>query len=197
MAEMPDMTDKGGLPGFTGGVSPVFARCEACRRIFGNKETGHSCPQCGTGAKTEPWPLPVGRRLFATVEEIFRRQDRELTVILTCDFLELLLEMFFRDLFVKQRRPHSWIHLTLKKNKSLDLRLTYLFKETLHVSFSSAIQETSFGGFARRWTMIRSAKYSFLHGDPADSDKNTAKEAYDLARDALILFAWLNNRYCV
>ncbi len=131
------------------------------------------------------------------MEEFFERGDKELTVVLACDFLETLLEIFFRDLFVKQGKPSPWIQLTFRKNKSLDLRLRYLFKETLHVSFPSVIQGTPFEGFDDRWTLLRATKSALLHTQPPALDEKTAREAYDLSRDALTLFAWLNNRYGV
>jgi hypothetical protein len=138
----------------------------------------------------------VGGRLFDEVEEFYGRGDKELTVILACDFLEMLLEMFFRDLFVKQRRPPSWIRLTLRRNKSLDLRLRYLFKETLHVRFPSVIQGTPFEGFDRRWAATRSARGVLLDVKPPGIDDRITREACQLSRDGLALFAWLNNRYC-
>ncbi len=175
----------------------TFARCKRCRCIFGKEEIRGRCPQCGSATETEPWPNSVGERLFKAVEDFFKRKDRELTVILACDFLETLLEIFFRDLFVKQGRPASWIQLIFRKNKSLDLRLRYLFKETVHVGFAAAIEGTPFEGFDRRWALIRSTKSVLLHTGPPAVDEKLAREAYDLSRDSLALFAWLNNRYCV
>lgn len=131
------------------------------------------------------------------MEEFFKRDDKELTIILACDFLEAVLELFFRDLFVKQGRPLSWIQLILRKNKSLDLRLRYLFKETLQEGFASAIRGTPFEEFDRRWAMLRSTKSVLLHTNPPTVDETIVQEAYDLSRDSLALFSWLNNRYCV
>jgi len=147
--------------------------------------------------ETEIWPDPVGRRLFSGVEDFFKKGDHELTLVLACDFLEMLVAMFFRDLFVSRGRPLSWIQLTFKKNKSLDLRLRYLFKETLQVSFSSAIRGTPFEGFDKRWARLRSVKGMMLQTRGAAVDELTAREAYALSRDSLDLFAWLNNQYCV
>ncbi len=175
----------------------TFVRCKACRRISREEDRGTPCPQCGAGSDTQPWPDSVGERLFKAVEDFFKRRDNELTVLLACDFLELLLGMFFRDVFVKQGRPPSWVQLTLRKNKSIDLRLRYLFKETLHLGFSSAIRGSPFEGFDQRWTMIRSTRGMLIHADPCAVDDKIAREAYALSRDALTLFAWLNNRYCV
>jgi len=175
----------------------TFVRCKRCRCIFGKEEIRDRCPQCGSATETEPWPDSVGERLFKAVEGFFERKDEELTVILACDFLELLLGMFFRDVFVKQGRPRSWVQLTLRKNKSIDLRLRYLFKETLHLGFSSAIRGSPFEGFDQRWAMIRSTRGMLTHADPSAVDDKIAREAYALSRDALTLFAWLNNRYCV
>lgn len=175
----------------------TFVRCKRCRCIFGKEEIRGRCPQCGSATETEPWPAPVGERLFDAVEDFFKRRDNELTVLLACDFLELLLGMFFRDVFAKQGRPPSWVQLTLRKNKSIDLRLRYLFKETLRLGFSSAIRGSPFEGFDQRWAMIRSTRGMLTHGDPCAVDDKIAREAYVLSRDALTLFAWLNNRYCV
>lgn len=176
---------------------PTFVRCKKCRCIFRKEEMRNMCPQCRTRTETELWPDSVGERLFNAIEEFFKRADNELTVILACDFMETLLEMFFSDLFMKQGRPPSWIKLIFRKNKSLDLRLRYLFKETLNVSFASAVQGTPFEGFDRRWAMIRSTKSVLLHERPPVVDEKIAREAYDLSRHSLALFAWLNNRYCV
>lgn len=176
---------------------PTFLFCKRCRRIFEKEEIRARCPHCGTATETESWPGPVGERLFNAVGEFFKRKDQELTLILACDFLETLLEVFFRDLFLKQGRPVSWTRLIFRKNKSLDLRLRYLFKETLHIDFASAIQGTPFEGFDRRWAMIRSAKSVLLDTSPSAVDEKIAREAYDLSRHSLALFAWLNNRYCL
>jgi len=197
MVNISSSTDSRIAPGISVDEKPRFVRCKKCRGILRKEEMRDLCPQCGTGKETEPWPDSVGARVFHAVEEFFERQDKELTVILACDFLEMLLEMFFRDLFVKQGKPPSWIQLTLRKNKSLDLRLRYLFKEILHVGFPSAIQGTPFEGFDRRWAMIRSTKSVLLHARPPAIDEKTAREAYDLSRISLALFAWLNNEYCV
>jgi len=176
---------------------PKFLRCKRCRQIFKEEEIHNLCPQCGTKTETELWPDAVGKRLFNATEEFFKREDKELTVILACDFLETLLEMFLRDLFVKQGRPPSWSQLIFRKNKSLDLRLRYLFKETLHAGFASVIRGTPFEGFDRRWAMIRSTKSVLLHTRPPAVDEKIAREAYDLSKHSLALFAWLNNQYCV
>ena len=175
---------------------PRFLRCQNCRRIFRAEEVRGGCPQCGTNTETESWPDAVVERLFTATEAFFKKGDKEITVILACDLLEALLEMFLRDLFVKQGRPPSWIQLIFKKNKSIDLRLRYLFKDTLHVGFASVIQGTPFEGFDRRWAMMRSTRGVLLHLEPSPVDEMIAREAYDLSKHALALFAWFNNQYC-
>jgi hypothetical protein len=87
--------------------------------------------------------------------------------------------------------------LVFRKNKSLDLRLRYLFKETLHRPFSSVLRGTPFEGFDRRWALIRSTKSVLLHPGATGVDQKTGREAYDLSRESLALFAWLNNQYCL
>ncbi len=174
-----------------------FLRCKGCRRIYRREEIRDLCPGCGTQRGTEAWPGSLGRRLFNAAERFLKRGDRELTVIVTCDFLEMLMERFFMDLFVKQGKPPSWIRLTFRKNKSLDLRLRYLFKETVQVSFSSALKGSAFEGFDRRWALIRSVKSTMYHTSPSAVDETTAREAYSLLKSSLDFFAWLNNRYCV
>jgi hypothetical protein len=174
----------------------MFVRCMECRKVHRRGEIGESCPGCGIRTETRPWPEGVVGRLFGALEEFFNRGEKELTVILACDFLELLLEAFFRDLFLRQRRPQSWIELTLKRNKSLDLRIKYLFKETLHLSFTRAIHGTPYEGFEKRWAKMRSAKGQLARTDPPELVEEAGAETYDLARKSLALFAWLNNRYC-
>ena len=174
-----------------------FLRCQRCRRVFRTEDVRDGCPHCGAEAESEPWPVSLGERLFCATEEFFRRGDRELTLIIACDFLETLLEMFLTDLFLRQGRPPAWIQLILRKNRSLNLRLTYLLKETLKTNFSSIIQGTPFEGFDRRWATIRSTKSILLHAKPSDLDEKVSRHAYDLSRESLALCAWLNNRYCV
>ncbi|NIQ39383.1 MAG: hypothetical protein GTN81_12430 [Proteobacteria bacterium] len=174
-----------------------FFRCTGCRRVCRGDQGQDFCPTCGGGTETEGWPDPPGQRLFEAVAVFSERGDRDLTVILACDLLEGLLEMFFRDLFRKQGKPRSWIQLTFKKNKSLDLRLKYLFKETMNLSFPSVIEGTAFEGFDKRWAAIRSVRGQIFHTIPPAASEKGTQEAYDLSREALALFAWMNNRYCV
>jgi len=172
-------------------------RCKGCGWVFQEKDGGSRCPQCGTQGEADRWPDAVGQRLFRAVRESFGRGEHDLTVILTCDLLEILLEMFFRDVFVKQGRPPSWIQWILRKNKSLDIRLRYLLKETLGGRFASIIRGTSFESFDKRWAMVRSTRSVLVHSGSSGADKATARDALDLARQALVFFSWLNNRYCV
>jgi hypothetical protein len=183
------------------GVQPEarlgFLRCQRCRRVFRIGDLQGGCPRCGTEAGSESWPVSLGERLFCATEEFFQRGDRELTLILACDFLETLFEMFLTDLFLRQGRPPAWIQLILRKNRSLNLRLTYLLKETLDTNFSSVIQGSPFEGFDRGWATIRSTRNVLTHARPTDLDENVSQHAYDLSRESLALFAWLNNQYCV
>ncbi len=175
----------------------TFFRCKGCRRVSRRDQGRNICSHCGGRTETEGWPDSPGKRLFEAVEAFFGKGDRDLTVILVCDLLEGLLEMFFRDIFMKQGKPRSWIQLTLKKNKSLDLRLKYLFKETLNASFPSVIEGTAFEGFDKRWAAIRSLRGQIFHANFPAIDEKDAQESYDLSRDSLDLFAWMNNKYCV
>jgi hypothetical protein len=172
-------------------------RCSACRRVLAEDEIRPSCPHCGSTGEAEPWPSPLIQRLFNATDELFQSGDEELTVILACELLEALFEMLFRDLFWRQRRPASWVEWILRKNKSLDLRIRYLFKEMFNVSLRSALRGTPFQGFDRRWAMMRSTRGLLLQPDLPAMDGSMAREAYALSRDGLALFAWLNNRYCV
>jgi hypothetical protein len=175
----------------------TFFRCKGCRCVYRRDQGQGFCPNCAGGTETEGWPDSPGQRLFEAVEVFFGRGDRDLTVILACDLLEGLLEMFFRDLFMKQGKPRSWIQLTFRKNKSLDLRLKYLFKDTLNVSFPSVIEGTAFEGFDKRWAAVRSVRGQIFHTNLPAIDEKGAQEAYDLSRESLDLFAWMNNTYCV
>ena len=172
-------------------------RCPACGWIFPETDGASPCPQCGTQGRTDRWPDAVGQRLFQAVRESFGRGEYDLTVILACDFLEILLEMFFRDVFVKQGRPRSWIQWILRKNKSLDIRLRYLLKDTVGARLSSIVRRTPFEGFDKQWAMVRSTRSVLVHSGPLAADRDTGGDALDLAKQALVFFPWLNNRYCV
>ena len=174
-----------------------FLRCKACRWVFRDEDVSSLCPECGVQGETNRWPDAVGRRLFYAVGESFGREEYDLTIILTCDLLEILLEMFFRDFFVKQGRPSSWIQWILRKNKSLDIRLRYLFKETVNRRFSSIIRGTPFEGFEKRWAMVRSNRSVLIHPGLPVMDRVVGMDALELSRQGLALSAWLNNRYCV
>jgi len=172
-------------------------RCKACGWVFPEKDGSVSCPQCETQGEADRWPDAVGQRLFRAVRASFEGEEHDLTVILTCDLLEILLEMFFRDVFMKQGRPPSWIQWILRKNKSLDIRLRYLLTETVGGRFASIVRGTSFEGFDKRWAMVRSTRSVLVHSGSSGADKATGRDALDLARQALVFFSWLNNRYCV
>jgi hypothetical protein len=172
-------------------------RCKGCGWVFPEKDGSSRCPQCETQGEVDRWPDTLGQRLFQAVKDSFGKGEHDLTVILTCDFLEILLEMFFRDVFVKQGRPPSWVQWILRKNKSLDIRLRYLFKETMGRRFASIIRRTPFEGFDKRWAMVRSTRSVLVHSGPPAADRDTGRDALELSRQALVFFSWLNNRYCV
>jgi rubredoxin len=173
-------------------------RCKVCGWVFPEKDGSSRCPQCGNQGETaDRWPDTVGQRLFQAVKESFGKGEHDLTVILACDLLEILLEMFFRDVFMKQGRPSSWIQWIFRKNKSLDIRLRYLFKETMGRRFASIIRGTPFEGFDKRWAMVRSTRSVLVHSGPSAAGEQTGRAALELSRQALVFFSWLNNRFCV
>jgi hypothetical protein len=135
--------------------------------------------------------------LFDAARESFERERYDLAIVLTCDLLEILLEMFFRDFFMKQGKPPSWIQWMLRKNRSLDIRLRYLFKETMNRRLSSIVRGTPFEGFEKRWAMVRSNRGVLVQRGLTVVDRDTGREALEVSRQGMALFAWLTNRYCV
>ena len=124
-------------------------------------------------------------------------EEHKVVVILTCT----LLEKLFYDLLVLiyTRKGMSWSEAE-KKVQRLDNfpRRCSSFKEETNLSLEEASnQYSTLHRFFQDWSNVRKARNTFVHGSPYIIKVSTAEKAFNLAKNAFSLFAYLQNRFCV
>jgi hypothetical protein len=123
-------------------------------------------------------------------------EEHKVVVILTCT----LLEKLFDDMLVLLHTREGMDRLKAEK-KIGRLRGFYerckTFQSAAGLSLDDAIGQCSTPNFFSDWGEVRDRRNKFIHGNPFSIGVPTTEKAFNLAKIAFSLFAYLQNRFCV
>jgi len=175
----------------------ALARCPECNYIAATFEEENSLerrdspsPKCsGVGYSAGPAPnnyLNVANWIgeYAVIEN---RRDYTSAVILFCAFVESILETL--------KEEYLAIHPEIRlPNRRLSFK--HVFGASLAESVVNA--PTRISSFPSVWEELRDKRNRFLHGKSSYLiSQADAYKAMDHAGDAVAVYRWLNNQYCL
>jgi len=134
------------------------------------------------------------RFLTHKTKEIY---EENFIVIIACTFIETLLDSFLIEILVGKGVSEEIATHVIKEMKSIPAKMR-LFKRLTGQKISTALKQLAFEDFSENWRYLREDKRNeFIHGNPHTIKEDDAKRAYDIAVDAVKVFACLHNKFCV
>lgn len=137
------------------------------------------------------------QRVFATLFQYSETvYEHKVVVILTV----VLLEELFYDLLILLHncRGMTWqdAYERVDRERRFDDRAKD-FKKTSGVPLKKAIDECSIPNFFSDLKNVLKARNNFIHQSPFAIESKTAETAFNLAKNAFSIFAYLQTRFCV
>lgn len=124
-------------------------------------------------------------------------EEHKVVVILTCTLLEKLFDDLLVLIYTRKGMSWSRAEKKVRQLRRFDKRCS-AFEKATNLSFEKAISQCSMlPGFFPDWSDVRNARNTFIHGSPYTIKVSTAEKAFNLAKNAFSLFAYLQNRFCV
>jgi len=123
-------------------------------------------------------------------------EEHKVVVILTCTLLEKLFDDLLVLIHTCKGMNWSRAEKKVRRLRGFDKRCR-AFEKATNLSLEKAIGQCSIPGFLPDWVDVRKARNTFVHGSPYAIGVSTAEKAFNLAKNAFSLFAYLQNRFCV
>jgi hypothetical protein len=125
-------------------------------------------------------------------------QEHKVVVVLTCTFLEQLLD----GRLIVLAMTHDGMNLSDSEDKIYDdvqgwNRKKAFFSSHVGVTLDDAIEALSPPGFNADWAKLRKVRNTFVHETIWAIGASHAATAFRRARQAVPVFAELQNRYCI
>lgn len=125
-------------------------------------------------------------------------EEHKVVVILTCTFLEQLLD----SRLIILAMTHEGLSLSDAEDKVYDTlqgwnRKQKYFLSHTSVALDDAMVACSSPDFNAEWAKLRKVRNTFIHETPWAIGASHAASAFRLARQAVPVFAELQNRYCI
>lgn len=137
------------------------------------------------------WPRVIG--FSGTVNEHIA------ATIMACTFLEAMFDRLLERIgtaSVTTGEEYDAVLEKVENLRSFETRTDY-FKSLANQSFRAAMDGTPYRSFYDSWDRVRRARNDFVHGNPYAIKAPIAVLAVQLARDAIPVFARLQNTYAI
>lgn len=137
------------------------------------------------------WPCVIG--YSGTVNEHIA------ATIMVCTFLEAMFNQMLERIgkaSMSTGEEYDQVDDKIEDLRSFKARTEY-FKSLTNQSFKEAMDETTHSSFYDSWNRVRTARNDFVHGNPWAIKAPIAVLAVQLARDAVSVFASLQNMYAI
>lgn len=123
--------------------------------------------------------------------------DENFIVIITCTFIETLLDRLLIDILIKKETSEEIATSLIKEIKSIPSKMS-LFKRLTGQKLSAVLKQSTFQDYAENWRYLREDKRNeFIHGNPHTIKEDDAKKSYQIGMDSVKVFAYLHNKFCV
>lgn len=119
--------------------------------------------------------------------------------IMACTFLEAMFDYLLEQIStstVITREEYDAVVEKVEGLRSFEAR-TDCFKGLTNQSFKVAVEGTHYRSFYTSWDRVRTARNDFVHGNPYTIKAPIAVLAVQLAKDAVPVFARLQNAYAI
>ena len=117
-------------------------------------------------------------------------------VVWTAAIFERLFSEFLARLLVS--RGQKWVEArqTITEN-GRRTNLTKQFKRITGTPFEKAVDEFGVRGLYHAWQETKKQRNYLLHSSPTAVGPDTAERAFEVAKNVIGLFAFLQNKYCI
>jgi len=122
-------------------------------------------------------------------------EEHKATVILTCTLIEKLFDDLLIRIIISKGIEWSKAERKVSRLRGFD-KLFEAFEKTTSLSLKEAIGQCSIPNYFADWEEVRTARNHFIHNSPYAISATTAEKAFNLAKNASSLFAYLQNRFC-
>lgn len=137
------------------------------------------------------------RRVYPLILEYSETTNDHCNVVVsTAALFESLFSDFLVRLLVSRGRAYGEARKTVAKMRRRD-DLKKLFKETTRTPLLKAVGEFGVSGLYEGWQDVATRRNRFLHITPGAISADMAEKAFNIAKNAFGLFAYLHNRFCV
>ena len=123
-------------------------------------------------------------------------EEHKVVVILACTLLEKLFDDLLVLLYTSKGVGHAEAEEKVSRLRGFDERCRR-FKKYAGLSLEDAIGQCSIPVFFSNWEEVRDKRNKFVHGNPFAIGVDWTEKAFNLAKNAFSVFAWLQNRFCL
>jgi hypothetical protein len=123
-------------------------------------------------------------------------EEHKVVVILTCTLLERLFSNLLTLILTCKGMTRTEAIKKIRKLGDFKKRCKE-FKDATGISLEETIGKCSIPNFFSDWQEVRKARNNFVHGTPYAIGVTTSEKAFNLAKNAFSVFAYLQNRFCV
>jgi hypothetical protein len=123
-------------------------------------------------------------------------KEHEIIVLLAAAMLEKLFKSLLSSILTTDSLNGSTAKHNVKKSQG-HISREKLFAKFTGESLKTAITTIGSPEFYSKWQSTRNARNEFMHGSSFAIGANAAEEAFEVAKDSFVIFAELNNKFCV
>lgn len=126
----------------------------------------------------------------------FKIHEINFIVVITCTFIENLFDRLLIEILNNRGTPNEIAISIVKEIKSIRTK-TSLLKRLTEQKLSTVLKQSPFKTFYRAWEDIGKKRNAFIHGNPYSIKLRDAKKAHRITSNAVEVFAYLHNKFCV
>jgi len=181
-----------------------YTKCPECGYLLGPlAERGACCSNCGYTGSLTSFPSFIAMAVFRMIQQVYKEGTEEskqrtsnpyhwkVIVILSCTFMELLLEEIVEGVLEKNGANAQLGNAILDTISSRGKRVKFFNSLT----GSSLAQEL--GEVWHAWEKAIKKRNLFLHENPYAIGRQEADEAFELTLRAVSAFAKVQQKFCV